>query len=470
MADDQNTKQKTMDINDLVRELSKSSTSPVTPPPTSGPAPQISRSPFSVLKPSVSSPTSDSLPTSPPPINVPRSPVSTTPIQPPGTPRPQFNALPPLSQPKSVVVPPPIVTPSPAPGVKEYQSSIRTMSEDISKIKQGQKPVGVDIPRKVERVAPVPQPITLKPAMPGPQFKVPNVNLGEAKKTGPITQSKDFSRPNQSLPSSVPIVPKVDLKSQIYIPQEGTKGGNRNILFIGIGALILVAGIAYWFFVLRLPAPEVVTEIPTPTPTAIPIQDLNSIFLGTNVENISVKDPAIDLNTATKILAINGGEFKVLNVTSESKGQFVLGLLDFIAKPVQQLIDNMGSDYKVLLYGQKEIFDSNGQLKINPAVEKRLVFINEVKDALTAVQLGKDWEASMNEDFRPIFEFDPKKKESVDFSNNFYGGFPIRYKNFKYADRSIDYAIVSVSNGKSYLIIAGSREAIYATIDKLKGF
>src|SRR3989344_6404438 len=440
MADDQNVK--TMDINDLVRELSKGSTSPATPPVSTErqvPVPQAAnRPPFSAPKPSAPPQMSSSLPVSPSAVSIPKSSVPTTPIQPLTTPRPEFNAPPPpLSQlpiqskqslgtesrildssakpdglgrigTKPVVVPP-MPSTTPTPGVKEYQSSIRTMSEDISKIKQGQKPVGVDIPRKVERVAPVPQPITLKPAMPGPQFKVPNVNLGEAKKTGPITQSKDFSRPNQSLPSSVPIVPKVDLKSQIYIPQEGTKGGNRNILFIGIGALILVAGIAYWFFVLRLPAPEVVTEIPTPTPTAIPIQDLNSIFLGTNVENISVKDPAIDLNTATKILAINGGEFKVLNVTSESKGQFVLGLLDFIAKPVQQLIDNMGSDYKVLLYGQKEIFDSNGQLKINSVVEKRLVFINEVKDALTAVQLGKDWEANMNEDLRPIFEFDPKK-------------------------------------------------------------
>ena len=463
MADDQNTK--TMDINDLVRELSKSSTSPVTTPsvPAGGqaPAPQASRPPFSIPRPSVSSPTSDSLPTSPPPTNVPRSPVSTTPIQPPITPRPQFNAPP---------SPIPPTTPAPALGVKEYQSSIRTMSEDISKIKQGQKPIGVDIPRKIEQVVPAPQPTIPKPAMPSPQFKVPNVNLGEAKKTGPLTQSKNFSIPSKPVPSSVPVVPKVEAKSQIYVPQEGSKGGNRNMLFMGIGLLAIVAGLLYWFFALRSPAPVAVIETLTPTPTATPIQDLNSILLGINAENISVKDPAMDLNTSIKTLVINGGEFKNLNVTSESKGQFVLGLLDFIAKPVQQLIDNMGSDYKVLLYGQKEIFDSNGQLKINPAVEKRLVFINEVKDALTAVQLGKNWEASMNEDFRPIFEFDPKKKESVDFSNNFYGGFPIRYKNFKYADRSIDYAIVSVSNGKSYLIIAGSREAIYATIDKLKGF
>ncbi len=44
MADDQNPK--TMDINDLVRELSKSSTSPATP----SPAPQAPRPPFPTPK------------------------------------------------------------------------------------------------------------------------------------------------------------------------------------------------------------------------------------------------------------------------------------------------------------------------------------------------------------------------------------------------------------------------------------
>ncbi len=463
MADDQNTK--TMDINDLVRELSKSSTSARAPSITTdrqAPAPQPSK------------PLSNPMPPMPAPKPfIPPAPSTITP-------RPQFNTPPssssqPLTGQAKPPIPPLSSVPATTPGVKEYQSSIRTMNDDLSNLKQGQKPVGVDVPRKVEQVVPiVPQPIPPKPTLPvggqSQQFKVPNVNLGEAQKTAPLAQSKNFSIPSKPVPSSVPVAPKIEPKSQIYVPQEGPKGGSRNMLFMGIGVLAIVAGLFYWFFALRTPAPVVVIETPTPTPTATPIQDLNSIFSGINTENVSVKDPAIDLNIATKTLAINGGEFKNLNVTSELKGQFSLGLLELLAKPTQQLIDNMGSDYKVLLYGQKEVFDSKGQLKINSVVEKRLVFVNEVKGAVLAVQLGKDWEVSMNEDLKPIFEFDPKKQESKDFGDNSYGGFAIRYKNFKYADRSVDYAVVSLLNGKSYLVIAGSREAMYATLDKLRGF
>ena len=322
--------------------------------------------------------------------------------------------------------------------------------------------MGVDVPRKVEQIVPIPQAMSPKPAMPSQQFKVPSVNLGEAQKTGPLAQSKYFSKP--------PTAPKLEPKPQIYVPEGGQKGGNRNTLFIIIGVVAILAGFAYWFFVLRSPAPEVVQGTPTPFPTATPIQDLNSIFSGINTENVSVKDPSTDLNTIIKTLAINGGEFKNLNITSESKGQFVLGLLDFLSKPAQQLVDNMGADYKVLLYGQKEVFDTKGQLKTDSVVEKRLVFVNEVKDAVAAFQIGKNWEASMNEDLKSVFKFDPKKQQSKDFGDNSYRGVNIRYKNFKYADKSIDYAIVPALNSKSYLVISGSREAIYSAIDKLKGF
>lgn len=466
MADDQSSKARSID--DLVRELSKNSTSPVTP----SPSPQPARPSFPTSKPSMPPPMagSPSVPSSPKPLEMPK---------------PQFRAPPPLSPasppkiPSSPSSPGSPTTPPTTPGVKEYQSSIRTMNEDISKLKQGQKPMGIDVPRKVEQIVPVPpQPISrpipplagqVKPNIssapfsgggPSQLFKVPSVNLDQAQKPGPV------------VPRFVPNVPKVEPKEQIYVPQEERKGINRNILFMGIGAAAVVAGFSYWFFVLRSPTTEIVQETPTPTPipTATPIQDLNSILLGISTENISVKDPATDLNTNIKTLAINGGEFKNLNIISESKGQFSLGLLDFLAKPDQQLVDNMGADHKVLLYGQKEIFDSKGQLKTDAIVEKRLVFVNEVKDVFAVPQLVKSWEASMNEDFKSIFEFDPKKQQSIDFADNQYGGVGIRYKNFKYSDRSIDYAIVPASNGKSYLVITGSRESMYATIDKLKGF
>lgn len=477
MADDQSPK--IMDINDLVRELSKSSTNPGTPPS----APK----PFPLPPPSVSG--------SSPSLAIP-SPVNSPLPKPLEMPKPQFNVPPPpLSKPNQFrpVSPSPAplsgrdisvpATPLPSPGVKEYQSSIRTMNEDISRIKQGQKPTGIDVPRKVEQVVSIPQAIPPKPVSPftssgrgepSQQFKVPSVNLGEAQKTGPLAQSKDFSRSGLLTPppdltkKSMPVKPIVEPKTQIYVPQEGQKGVNRNMLFMGIGALTIVAGFAYWFFVLRSPAPEVVVE--TPTPIVTPTPSLNYIFLGIGTENIIVKDPAIDLNSAIKTFILSGGEFKNLNITSESKGQTVLGLLDFLSNPTQQLVDNMDVEYRVLLYGQKEIFDSIGQLKIDSIVEKRLVFVNEIKDISLSLQLGTDWEKNMNEDLKSILEFDSNKQEGIYFGDNTYRGVSIRYKNFKYADRSIDYAVIPASNGKSYFVIAGSREAMYAAIDKLKGF
>ena len=221
MADDQ--KPKTMDINDLVRELSKSSTSPAASTPT--PAPQAPRPSFPT-SPSINSGPSAKPPMPPPVPSSQPKPTEflrrlkhdqeTTPR--PEMPKPQFNTLPPsFGQPKPASTPSsPSSSGSPAapsttPGVKEYQSSIRTMDEDISKIKQGQKPTGIDVPRKVEQVVPVPQPLPPKPAMPSQQFKIPSVNLGEAQKTGPLAQSKNIPRP--------PSAPNGEPKPQIYVPQ-----------------------------------------------------------------------------------------------------------------------------------------------------------------------------------------------------------------------------------------------------------
>ena len=42
----------------------------------------------------------------------------------------------------------------------------------------------------------------------------------------------------------------------------------------------------------------------------------------------------------------------------------------------------------------------------------------------------------------------------------------IRYRNFPFPDITVDYAAVN-SSGQNYLVISGSREAIYSAIDVL---
>jgi hypothetical protein len=53
------------------------------------------------------------------------------------------------------------------------------------------------------------------------------------------------------------------------------------------------------------------------------------------------------------------------------------------------------------------------------------------------------------------------------FSSGTYRATQVRYRNFPYADRSIDFANVHASNGKDYLVLSGSREAMFFAIDQL---
>ncbi len=147
----------------------------------------------------------------------------------------------------------------------------------------------------------------------------------------------------------------------------------------------------------------------------------------------------------------------------------MLGLLDFLLNPKQELIDSFGQDNIVLLYGQKEIFDSKGVIKPNAPMEKRLVFVLEVRDSYSTTQTLLAWETTMVEDLQKLLSLNVSKQKNTQFSDNTYSGSAIRYRNFLWPDKSIDYSIVAATNGKSYLILAGSKESMFATIDKLKG-
>lgn len=450
MADDQ--KPKAMDINDLVRELSKSSTGQGIPPaPTGGqsPAPQAMKPPLSNPKPPMSSPMTGPMP-------APAKP----PLPKPEAPKPQFSVPPqPITQQKPA--PAPSVTPPPAttPGVKEYQSSIRTMGEDISKIRQGQQPAGVPIPRKVEQITPqAPQTAVPKPAMPSPQFKVPSVNLGETQKTGPMAQSKDFSGLKPPVAQGTP-----KTESKVYIPEGGSGAGNRNVLFLGIGAVALVAGFSYWFFVLRSPAPDFVLETPTPTPTSTPVQNLSAIFANATEIGPVDKISGGEFRTDSQMFKTSGSKAQLLEIIDGVGGKYPAGMLSIFR-----------GEGAIFWYGQKEIFDAKGQIKIGAEPERRMVAMNEISNLASASQVVSSWESTMSDDLKLLITTDKsagyKGPEVKEFLDNTYRGVAIKYKNFPYSDKSIDYAIVAALNGKNYFVLTASREAMYATIDKLKGF
>ncbi len=445
MADDQGPK--IASIDELVNELTKKNS----PPPPAPPKPQMS-SQFQT------NPSPAPKITPPPPTGGPARPMA-------GQARPT-PAPAPMPAPASRFP----AAPSTAP-VKEYQSSIRTMKEDISTLKQGQKPAGVDVPRIIQPPAPPSAPAVLKPPLPaggpGQQFKMPSVNLGEAQKTGPLPQAKE-ERPSPS-PTPVP------QKPQIFAPPPPAGGtGGRNRLFILIGGAVVLFGALYWFLVLRVLEPEIVLETPTPTlsPIATPILTLEDVFGGDSglLKEVSIPDTGNITALYANMSQPNSGEFRKI-YASNLVNLSLISLFDrfSIAYPIA-LAGIVSADSLNMVYGQKEIFDSKGVIKLDAPVEKRLVFVSEVKDSYSTTQTLLGWETTMVGDLQKLLALTVSKQKNPQFSDNAYLGSAIRYRNFIWPDKSIDYAIITATNGKSYLVLAGSREAMYATMDKLKGF
>lgn len=338
------------------------------------------------------------------------------------------------------------------------------MKEDISTLKQGQKPAGVDVPRIIQPPAPPSAPAAPKPPVPGQpqQFKMPSVNLGEAQKTGPLPQAKEPTPP-PGKPAPVP------QKSQIYAPPLSMGGisGSRNRLFGIIAGAVVLFGLLYWFLVLRVPEPEIVLETPTPTPVATPVVTLGDLFNAPEViMSVDAVNPAETFSASIGGITVDGGMFRkiIIKATPDSVVAWT-GLTDV----PQQVLDSLGGEAVVLAYGQKEIFNQNGQLNTTAPVGTRTVIVAEVRDASSATQGITAWEPTMTEAFRQLFVLNPAQQPNPDFMDNTYQGAAIRFRNFPNADRSIDIGVVSATNGKSYLVIAGSRESMFAASDSLRG-
>ena len=79
----------------------------------------------------------------------------------------------------------------------------------------------------------------------------------------------------------------------------------------------------------------------------------------------------------------------------------------------------------------------------------------------------------MNSDLKELFNHDPSKATLTQFSDNIYRGSSIRYVNFPYPDKSIDYVILKPffvgDNDVNYLIFTSSRESMFKIVDTLVG-
>ncbi len=445
MADDKNPST----LDDLVKELSR----PQNVPP---PAP-ASRPP--VPGPSQSAP--PLRPMSAPPINRPDSQVSR-----PGQPLPQHG------------------TGNP---VKEYQSSIRTMSDDLSSIKSGQKVAGTDIPRKIEssaRPVPPPPPAGGPPRAQQPPMSEnrPSVNLGQAQRAqnlNNVPPPRPFTPPPMSThPSIKPLTEAPKPMSEMPISPSNNGSSSSRFLkpLLLILALIIVGSALYWYFIINdsgdvalspTPAP---TETFSPTPTPI-VNDIEALFptTGGSINLPETGDGKAALAAAANSqFSVMPGLLTKISVNMIEDGQnisvSVPQLLDkFNIKPVE-LMNQFGENSAVLVYGQKEAFDSKGQVMLNASPSRRLVLVAELSPASTVSVPFMAWEKTIVNDLSTIFGID-RSKSKGNFLDNSYLGTPIRYKNFSYPDRSIDYGIVTTLSGKKYLIITSSREAMFEVLD-----
>ncbi|OGN08869.1 MAG: hypothetical protein A3J46_03185 [Candidatus Yanofskybacteria bacterium RIFCSPHIGHO2_02_FULL_41_11] len=479
-------------IDDLVKELSKNN-GPNQPPLTSSSASQkppspltsasqglppnlpgikIDNKPFDVAqgKPSVVPPPSAPIggggsfrPEPPRP-----EPSLTRPPQPPlagGLSRPQ-----PFSSPPSPPAKPPIPSASLSKlsGVQEYRSSIRTMGEDISSIKSGQKPSGIDIPRKITPEIPttpgVPRPAPLpSPLIGGP---ISSIGLGKSEKTGPLPVIPTPKKPDEL---SKPII----IKPPITVPDRKT--GFNPVFYMLIASILAVGGFLYWYLVLRVSEPEIILS-PTPTIISTPapaVKTLGEIFTGApvNFEILTTGDIGNGFGVFVKNLDVPINEFLKINFV-ENVDNILLPLSfldilekDFVAYPTD--LKNNVTDLIVAAYGQTETFKEDGSFNLDLQDVKKTVFVAKIRDSISVQAIMRDWEFTIADDLADyLLVADTSKEAGIDFLDNVYREVSIRYRNFPFPDITVDYAAVN-SSGQNYLVISGSREAIYSAIDVL---
>jgi hypothetical protein len=279
--------------------------------------------------------------------------------------------------------------------------------------------------------------------------------------------------PARSAPAHQPAAPIAVPPPAIVVPSNtsgGASGGLRKIVYV-VGGLVII-GLVYAIVSLISKDSTTVVQIsPTPSPSASPTpatKSLSSYFrqTGASVELKADGTPATDFANAVSTSQISLQQASRLSIS----GPFSSSLSEFLgalAVPTASLNQTLASDWAVLVYGQKEQFDASGKALASTTPQARIALISEVRDVSAANQAMLGMEKDLAVSAAKPFGYDVSKALVPEFSSGTYRQIPIRYRNFPYADRSIDYGIILASNGKNYLIIANSRESIFFAIDQL---
>ncbi len=170
---------------------------------------------------------------------------------------------------------------------------------------------------------------------------------------------------------------------------------------------------------------------------------------------------------------ITGGMIKKLLVMGTASGSAEYtptGLLDRLLISYPPVLKNvLGEDSIILAYGQQEAFDAKGNLIAQTSIQNRIALVAQVTETVagTAQQILRTWESTMPSDLSGIFSFNKAKASPKTFADNAYQGTIVRFMNFPWPDRSIDYVLATASNGKTYLVISSSRESAFSIVGAL---
>ncbi|MEK7537011.1 MAG: hypothetical protein AAB584_01000 [Patescibacteria group bacterium] len=363
---------------------------------------------------------------------------------------------PPVLSPPKPQTPPPLkpISPPPAsslqpPAPQSAKSFVRTMAEDLEAAKKGikpeSKPFEIKPPPSIPKTTPLPPPLKIPSS--------PQIKLGPAEKTKSLELPKI-----EPLPSSPPSARKFALSPKFLI-----------LILVIIAAVFAGA----WFFLTREPK-QVVVITPTPAPTSSPTpKTFSELIPSTSQITISsTKNFLTVLTSEINSLTLTAGSLTFLNLIDENGAPYSLNQIfeKLGIIPPAGLLENLDSDeWMIAAYGQKESFNSKSLLTFNEAPKPKIVLAAKIFDLIPLRSTLNNWESAMTDDLKNLFGLDSKKATSETFLDNIYGGIDIRYRNFPFADKSIDYAIVSLTEfNADYFVLAGSRESIYSAIDLLQ--
>lgn len=340
------------------------------------------------------------------------------------------------------------------------------MESDIKSIGQGAPAKGVEV--TIPSSPPLPstgQPSDRLPPKPLPPSA--SISIAGAEKRSVLPNIRPLS-PQQVKDKPVPT-------SAIAVPPKKTAVFNRWTL-IAIVVLVVVAGGGYWFYFLREDITPVVTSSPTPTSTPDFLKPLKLIFASSDsvvVPDLASLDDMEPLNLVLSQVVL-GESSKNLFLTPENETGEPVTFSSFVSRFLvnqnQSLIDNVTDKrFGLVISRQQEKFDDLGKPITDAEPETRTALIVEITDAVVARIAMSEWEQTLSDDLAELFQITEASEQDI-FENNKYRDVDIRFMNFPYPDRSIDYALVSSANNNTYLVIASSREQVYSIVDTLLGF